>query len=77
MYIPSKINYNFGVSLIKRNNKISLAIASKDKEGKVFLLKEVDKEFPFSNPLVTSNSVKTFEFIVETNNYIRRISKEG
>ena len=76
MYIPSKVNDNFGVSLIKRNSKISLNIASKDKEGKTLLINEVDEEFPFSNPLVTSNAVKVFEFIIETNNYIKRVLEE-
>lgn len=72
MFIPSKITNNFGVSIIKRNSKISLCIACKNKNGEVVLLKDVDKDFPFSNPLVTNNAVKTFEFIVETNNYINR-----
>lgn len=71
MYIPSKVTNNFGVSVIKRNSKVSLHLASKDK-GKIILLKEIDKEFPFSNPLVTSNALKVFEFIVEANNYIKR-----
>ena len=73
MYIPSKITDNFGVSMIKRNSKLSLCVASKDKNKKISLLKEVDKDFPFSNPLVTNNAVKTFEFIVEANNYIKRL----
>lgn len=75
MLIPSKITNNFGVSVIKRNSKVSLCIAQKDKNGELILLKELDKDFPFSNPLVTSNAVKTFEFIVEANNYIKRIIK--
>lgn len=73
MYIPSKITDNFGVSIIKRNSKISICVATKDKKGNVELYKDVDKDFPFSNPLITSNAVKTFEFIVETNNYIKRL----
>lgn len=73
MFIPSKINDNFGVSIIKRNNKISICIAKKEKDGNIVLLKDTDKDFPFSNPLITSSSVKLFEFIVETNNYIKRI----
>lgn len=72
MFIPSKITNNFGVSIIKRNSKIALCIAHKNKKGEVVLIKEVDKDFPFSNPLITNNAVKTFEFIVETNNYINR-----
>ena len=72
MFIPSKVANNFGVSFIKRNSKVALCIAEKDKSGEVVLLKDVDKEFPFSNPLITSNAVKTFEFIVEANNYIKR-----
>ena len=72
MFIPSKIIDNFGVSIIKRNNKVSLCIAQKNKNGELILLKELDKDFPFSNPLITSSAVKTFEFIVEANNYIKR-----
>lgn len=72
MYIPSKLSDNFGVSIIKRNSKVSLCIAQKDNNGEVHLLKAVDKEFPFSNPLVTSNAVKVFEFLVESNNYFQR-----
>ena len=74
MFIPSKITNNFGVSMIKRNSKVSLCIAQKDKNGELILLKELDKDFPFSNPLVTSNAVKTFEFIIEANNYIKRLT---
>lgn len=73
MFIPSKITNNFGVSIIKRNSKISLCVAQKKENGELSLLKEVDKDFPFSNPLVTSSAVKAFEFIVEANNYIKRI----
>lgn len=72
MFIPSKITNNFGISVIKRNSKVSLCVAQKDKSG-LILLKELDKDFPFSNPLVTSSAVKTFEFIVEANNYIKRL----
>ena len=72
MYIPSKTNNNFGVSVIKRSSKISLCIASKDKNGEIHLLKEIDKEFPFSNPLITNDAVKIFEFIIETNNFVKR-----
>ena len=77
MFIPSKITNNFGVSMIKRNSKVSLCVAQKDKNGELILLKELDKDFPFSNPLVTSNAVKTFEFIVEANNYIKRNKYEN
>lgn len=74
MYIPTKVNNNYGVSLIKKNNKISACIAKKI-EGKIEPCLECDKDFPFNNPLVSSSSVKIFEFIIETNNYIRRLIK--
>ena len=77
MFIPSKITNNFGVSIIKRNSKVSLCVAQKDKNGKLILLKELDKDFPFSNPLITNSAVKTFEFIVEANNYIKRNKYEN
>ena len=71
MFISSQINENFGVSVIKKNNKVSLHLAQKT-ENSIFLIKKIDNEFPFSNPLVTNNSVRMFEFFVEANNLYKR-----
>lgn len=70
MIIPTDIK-GIGVSIIKKNNKISMNLAKTDEEGNTTLL-EADSEFPFSNPLVTKDAVKTFEFIIEAKNYAKR-----
>ena len=76
MFIPTKITEKLGVSLIKKNNKISICLA-KNVDGKVEPLLETDKEFPFNNPLVSGNSVKIFEFIIEANNFVKRLDIKG
>lgn len=77
MFIASKISNNLGVSLIKNNNKISACIAKKNEQGKAEIIFKCDKEFPFNNPLITSNAVKIFEFIIEVNNLFRRLDERG
>lgn len=71
MYIPTKIDDNIGVSLIKKNSKVSLHVAKRI-DNKIKLM-DCDKDFPFNNPLVTGSAVKMFEFIIETNNFAKRI----
>lgn len=74
MIIPTKIK-GIGVSLIKKNNKISMNLARINEENnKVDTLLEADSDFPFNNPLVTKDSVKIYEFIIEANNYAVRVS---
>ena len=74
MFIPCNLNFkNLGISCIRKNNKISLAIARRNEDNAVELIDEVDSEFPFSNPLITNSSVKMFEFIIETNNLQKRL----
>lgn len=76
MYIPSNSTNILGVSLIKKNNKISICLA-KNTNSKVEPIFNSDKEFPFNNPLVSSDAVKIFEFIIESNNLIKRLNEQG
>lgn len=66
-------NKDIGVSLIKRNNKVSISLA-KIKDKCVEELICGDESFPFESPLITKDSLKVFEFIIEAKNFARRIN---
>lgn len=73
MIVPTNIG-NIGVSLIKKNNKVSLSLAEIDnKTNKVQkLLNSADSQFPFNNPLITKDAVQVFEFLIEAKNFAQR-----
>lgn len=73
MIVPTNIN-NIGVSIIKKNNKISLSLAEiNSKTNKVQkLLDSADSQFPFNNPLITKDAVQVFEFLIEAKNFAQR-----
>ena len=73
MIVPTNID-NIGVSLIKKNNKVSLSLAEIDsKTNKVQkLLNFADSQFPFNNPLITKDAVQVFEFLIEAKNFAQR-----
>lgn len=73
MIVPTNIS-NIGVSLIKKNNKVSLSLAEIDsKTNKVQkLLNSADSQFPFNNPLITKDAVQVFEFLIEAKNFAQR-----
>ena len=73
MIVPTNID-NIGVSLIKKNNKVSLSLAEIDsKTNKVQkLLNSADSQFPFNNPLITKDAVQVFEFLIEAKNFAQR-----
>lgn len=71
MFINTKID-NIVVSIIKKNNKISLGIMLKGKTREDNKMLHGDSLFPFSTPLVTDSALRMFEFIIEANNFAER-----
>lgn len=71
MFINTKID-NIVVSVIKKNNKISLGIMLKGKTREDNKMLHGDSLFPFSTPLVTDSALRMFEFIIEANNFAER-----
>lgn len=75
MIISTK-DKNLGISLIKKNNKVSAHLCTLDDNGSIGKLIKADSEFPFNMPLITKDSVRLFEFIIEINNFIDRRNKK-
>lgn len=74
MIINTKIR-NIVVSVLKKNNKVSLGLMKVEideygKKGNQMI--KADSLFPFSVPLITESSVRFYEFIIEANNFAER-----